>query len=440
MFSPKSSVLISILSGFGLLGIVVFTPVRSPENVDIYLDPKENLRGSTNYPEGGSLATSNIPSDQNKIADKSKLEYLDMNTQKLPLGDFLEEKEARINFGEDSPQSFRGFIGNEQSVSYLGERKYLIESTKFRMRGTLSSDSHLSDQSFLNSPASYNGAFSERRGLRKYDQFELDYKFTSNLGAYVSGSNIEIGGDRTQRQVLNQTMAGVSLHAGNFFDAKFLAGDSTIQTLNLNQSPNLNGLRQVENARRNIAGVRSLYEWQANFTPSEYFKVQTSVFNVQGETQNQSSTPEGGKVSLLIGSSNLQLNIRYNYFNSRNQTGSIFYSGFVPSQDLASLGFVFFLDKSKDYSVYVGNQMFNVFNDPYNQIRDNQGRSPSTFSASFRGKNPGLNRSTFFFNFQNQFYKDGVLLGVPGGNLNANVLNGKSFYEYATSLGLELAF
>lgn len=424
MFSPQSSVLVSLLSGFGLIGLVVLTPVKSPENIDILIPPKAETGTSTGLPflERKPVET--------KASNETPDDFLDINIEKTkePLST---ESEPKIIFGDDSARSNKSLSEIDNYVLNFGDRKYYLQSKGLSLRGV--QNTGMGSNTFAGS-----GSY-EKSGFRKFDQFEMDYQITSHLGAVVTGSNLEIGGDRTQRMALNQTMAGVSVQAGQFFEAKLLAGDSSLQNVNTTNS-NLNGLRQVEAVRRNVTDVRSLYEWQANFTPSEYFKVQTSIYNVRGENQNAVATPEGGKVSFLFGNQKLQLNIRYNYINARNQNGNIFYTGFVPSQDLASLGFVLFLDQSRNYSVYVGNQMFNVFNDPYNQIKDSSGRSPSTFSASFRGKNPSLSSTTFFLNFQNQFYKDGILLGVPGGNLNANVLNGKSFYEYATSLGLELAF
>ncbi|WP_244934683.1 hypothetical protein [Leptospira vanthielii] len=198
--------------------------------------------------------------------------------------------------------------------------------------------------------------------------------------------------------------------------------------------------RQLETNKRSLFDPRQSYEYQGSFNPSQFLKVQTSVYNVKTENPVLAYGAEGGKFSFFFGSDKVQLNLKYNYLNPR--PGSIPHGqlGFSPAQDNASLGLIFFLGSSKSYSLYVGNQIFNVFNDPLLQVKDHNGRSPETFSASFRGKPPGRLKTTFFLNFQNQFYKDGMLLGVPGGFMYGNGFNGKSFYEYVTSLGMELAF
>lgn len=198
--------------------------------------------------------------------------------------------------------------------------------------------------------------------------------------------------------------------------------------------------RQLEANKRSLVDPKQLYEYQGSFTPSQFLKVQTSVYNVKTENPVTAYGAEGGKFSFFFGSDKVQLNVRYNYVNARPGSLPGGQMGFSPAQDIASLGFIFFLGSSKNYSLYVGNQIFNVFNDPLLQVKDQNGRSPETFSASFRGKNPGKLKTTFFLNFQNQFYKDGMLIGVPGGFMYGNGFNGKSFYEYVTSLGMELAF
>ncbi|TGL88345.1 hypothetical protein EHQ68_11030 [Leptospira congkakensis] len=198
--------------------------------------------------------------------------------------------------------------------------------------------------------------------------------------------------------------------------------------------------RQMEANKRLLVDPKQLYEYQDSFSPSRFVKVQTSVYNVKTENPVTAYGAEGGKFSFFFGSDKVQLNVKYNYVNARPNAAQGGQTGFSPTQDIASLGFIVFLGPSKNYSLYVGNQIFNVFNDPLLQVKDQNGKSPETFSASFRGKHPGRLKTTFFLNFQNQFYKDGMLIGVPGGFMYGNGFNGKSFYEQVTSLGMELAF
>ncbi|TGM06507.1 hypothetical protein [Leptospira jelokensis] len=227
----------------------------------------------------------------------------------------------------------------------------------------------------------------------------------------------------------------------SFLDAK-LSGEPALSQILLSTSTHPSTtmiFRQLESNKRTLYDPKQLYEYQGNFSATSFLNVQTSVYNVKTENPVSSYGAEGGKFSFFFGSDKIQLNVKYNYVNQR-PSASNGQVGFVPTQDIASLGFIFYLGSSKNYSLYVGNQIFNVFNDPLLRVRDQNGRSPETFSASFRGKHSGNQKTTFFLNFQNQFYKDGVLYGVPGGYMVGNTFNGKSFYEYVTSLGMELAF
>ncbi|TGL41371.1 hypothetical protein [Leptospira perdikensis] len=226
------------------------------------------------------------------------------------------------------------------------------------------------------------------------------------------------------------------------WDAK-LTGEPSLSQPNLTTPVHPSAtmiFRQMDTNRRSLVDPKQMYEYQGSFSPSKFLKVQTAVYNVKTENPVAAYGAEGGKFSFFFGSDKVQLNVKYNYVNARPGSAPGGQMGFSPAQDIASLGLVVFLGSSKNYSLYVGNQIFNVFNDPLLQVKDQNGRSPETFSASFRGKHPGKLKTTFFLNFQNQFYKDGMLIGVPGGFMYGNGFNGKSFYEQVTSLGMELAF
>lgn len=234
----------------------------------------------------------------------------------------------------------------------------------------------------------------------------------------------------------------ISPQSVNIWDAK-QSGEPSLAQPNLSTPVHPSAtliFRQMDSNKRLLADPKQLYEYQGSFSPAQFLKVQTSVYNVKTENPVTAYGADGGKFSFFFGSDKVQLNVKYNFVNARPGSIPNGQMGFSPAQDIASLGFIFFLGSSKNYSLYVGNQIFNVFNDPLLQVKDQNGRSPETFSASFRGKHPGKLKTTFFLNFQNQFYKDGMLIGVPGGFMYGNGFNGKSFYEYVTSLGMELAF
>ncbi|MDF3820355.1 hypothetical protein P3G55_10615 [Leptospira sp. 96542] len=427
MFAPKSSVLVSILSGLGLVTVVTLTPVKEPESIDILL-PETNDFIDSGYHPGALL----------KEENESKVESKKVSTErsfdlKSPIFIPLPKNDEFRGFGESGMNDLRSKFDSDFYVSALGERKFSYKSDKIHVRGVQSTEgSILVAKDPLGSPMG-------KTSSKRFESFELDYALTKNLSAHVTSFQTDTN-DSRNRSSRGQTLAGISVQGGGFFDAKILAGDSTLGGTVRYYNSSLSQVRQIEANRRSFADAHQTYEWQANFTPSEYFKVQTSVFNIRGENLESQSRPEGGKVSLFMGTKKVQLNLRYNYVNSRPGSNGIFQSGFMPSQDIASFGMIVYLDSSRNYSIYLGNQVFNIFNDPFQHVKDNNGNSPATFSASLRGSNSRFNRSTFFLNFQNQFYKDGVLLGVPGGLAYSNLANGKSFYEYVTSMGMEIVF
>lgn len=332
MYSPKSSVYVSLFSGIGLLGVVYITPIK--ESTVRELEPRDSLELDDEY-----LRTNPIKTNSKKKSP-GNLEYSN-HLKSLSLG-------------------------------------FLVGS--------------------------------KNNGNKSLDGNLLDFDFTP------------------------QSM--------NVLDAKNSGEPSLSQTIQVTPiHPSATMIfRQMDANKRLLVDPKQLYEYQGSFSPAKFFKVQTSVYNLKTENPVSAYGAEGGKFSFFFGSDKIQLNVKYNYVNAKPGSYGNGQMGFMPGQDIASLGFIFFLGSSKNYSLYVGNQIFNVFNDPLLQVKDQNGRSPETFAASFRGKHPGKLKTTFFLNFQNQFYKDGMLIGVPGGFMYGNGFNGKSFYEYVTSLGMELAF
>lgn len=339
MNSPKVSVFVSLLSGIGLLAVVIMTPIQENQVKNLESKTKSLLV---------EKKTSNLTLELNKIIPKP-VDPVSSSTA----------KDRMISFSWEEP---------------------LLLSIKAKKRSNFSYSS--SQKESDGSPALY-----------------------SVQDAKLSGE-----------PALSQTILTTPNH------------------------PSVNMIfRQLETNKRTLYDPKSLFEYQGNFSASAFLKVQTSLYQSKVENPISTYANDGGRFSFFFGSDKVQLNLRYNYIHQR-PTSANGQLGFIPAQDIASLGLIFFLDPSKNYSLYVGNQIFNVFNDPMLQVRDQNGRSPETFSASFRGKHPGKLKTTFFLNFQNQFYKDGMLVGVPGGYMVGNAFNGRSFYEYVTSLGMEVAF
>ncbi|WP_109022234.1 hypothetical protein [Leptospira kobayashii] len=440
MFSPQSSVIVSLLSGAGLVAIVSLAPVRQFDGVDA---PSPWIRSS--QPKSDTpLFHDSLDSDNPRQYGNTDSVHPNPNEFSLraPISEELLDKNNKwensglVAESESLSSSIRNRTDWDLYSNRVGERKVFFQKDGLVMRGFSSS----SAQNWT--PFRRDSYLADRYGFRRNDSYEIQYSITSNIGAVVQGGAYDHFDDRSREQ-RNVAMAGVSVKTGDFFSARMLTGDSNyavntpVSSFNYNPlSPN----RPNDISRRERDDIKQVYEWQANFTPSDYFKLQTSVYNQRAENSVNLSSPDGGKVSLFAGNQRIQMNVRYNYLNSRNNSNGILTGqSFSPSQDLASLGVILFLDPSQRYSIYLGNNFYNVLNDPLNQVKDASGKSPTTFTASFRGKNPNASRSSFFFNVQNQFYKDGTMLGAPG-MMQLGGLQGKSFYEYATSLGLEVAF
>ncbi|WP_246047137.1 hypothetical protein [Leptospira ognonensis] len=437
MISPQNSVIISLLSGVGLLAVVSIAPVKSTdssvpmlpiEKEQILKEGKSNIESSLIKEKEIVYSSKKAPAQAEfhlnaSISETLRLEATSFEETFLP-----SQSEGRIS-------SIRSQTDWDLYENRIGEKKIFFQKDGLVMRA-IGNPSSLYPQ-FSRRDFSPVDRYTSRRG----DAYELQYAITPNIGAVVQGSSYDQIGDDRSRGQRNVAMAGISLQSGDLFQAKVLTGDSSY----VNSSPSttsfnpLNPNRPNDISRRERDDVKQLYEWQANFTPSDYFKLQTSVYNQRTENSLNMSSPDGGKVSVFMGGKKVQLNVRYNYLTNRNGAGNQNGQIFNPSQDLASLGVIVFLDQSQRYSIYVGNNFYNVLNDPVNQVKDASGKSPSTFTASFRGKNPASTKSSFFFNVQNQFYKDGALLGVPG-MTPLGIVQGKSFYEYATSLGVDVAF
>ncbi len=438
MFSPQNSVIISLLSGAGLVAVVSLAPVKSsepgkpmvPEQTSPIL--REKTKGTYRTLEDEKqiiFSQKKIPSQTEFNLNVSVFDSLQKENQNFENTFLPSLSEARI--GSVRNQSDWDLYENR-----LGEKRIYFQKDGLVMRAIGNASSLY--------PQLYRKDFSqlERPNIRRGNElYEVQYAITPNVGAVFQGGNYDLVNDDRTRLQRNVAMAGISIQTGNIFQAKVLTGDSSYVSTspaNFNFNP-LNPNRPTDISRRERDDVRQLYEWQANFTPSEYFKLQTSLYNQRTENSLNMSSPDGGKVSVFMGGKQVQLNVRYNYLTNRNVPNGQTNQGFNSAQDLASLGVIFFLDQSQRYSVYVGNNFYNVLNDPANQVRDGSGRSPSTFTASFRGKNSSSGKSSFFFNVQNQFYKDGMILGVPG-MVPLGSVQGKSFYEYATSLGVDVAF
>jgi hypothetical protein len=269
----------------------------------------------------------------------------------------------------------------------------------------------------------------------------MSYQINSNFSANFRSTQFDIFDDRLKQYPI--TMGGVSFNGSKYISTGFIAGESTLNNpYRYGQNGTFNGSnmnRETEISFRDVDRVnKNLFEWQANITPTKNILFQTAIYNSNRSLINETNVSEGARVAMAVGLKYFILNLKYNYLAdnlmrtiTRPDAASLF------NKDYAAFGFTFFLDKYKRYSLYVGNNYYNITtsNRPTDANANVQGNN--SFSASFRGKNSNYFNATFFLNFKNNTNKDyyysnfGVFRLPVYSQLNL---------EYATSLGLELSF
>lgn len=175
-----------------------------------------------------------------------------------------------------------------------------------------------------------------------------------------------------------------------------------------------------------------------NFFPSQNNVIQTLIYNSNRSYIHETNLAEGVRLALAVGLQYFIFNIKYNYLSDsliRNTYRSDIASAF--NKDYATVGFTFYLDRYKRYSIYLGHNYYNIAsqNRPIDSIAGISANN--SFSASFRGRSSEYYNSSFFFNFKNNTNRDYYYssFGVFRLPIASHLIS-----EYATSLGLELSF
>ncbi|HNI87456.1 MAG TPA: hypothetical protein PKX55_04815, partial [Leptospiraceae bacterium] len=268
---------------------------------------------------------------------------------------------------------------------------------------------------------------------------EMSYQINSNFSANFKSTQFDIFDDRLKQYPT--TMAGISF-TSKYVSTGFIAGESSFNNpYRYNQVGFLNGnnyyrdteiqLRDTDRANRN------LFEWQANISPTKNLMFQTAVYNSNRSLINETNVSEGVRIAMAIGLKYIVLNFKYNYLSDnlmrslmRPDSPSFF------NKDYAAFGLTFFIDKNKKYSIYIGNNVYNIAT--MTKPTDSSSTVPvnNSFSASFRGRNSDFN-TTFFFNFKNNanrefYYSNFGVFRLP--------ISSQVNFDYATSMGLELSF
>ncbi len=266
---------------------------------------------------------------------------------------------------------------------------------------------------------------------------ELSYRLSTNVTANVrSGANDNYGDDRLQ--ILPTTMAGLSFGNSKMVSAGFMTGESrtaNYYTNNVNMASPAQYLAREDQMQTKDPDRRNLFELHTNIAPTKNIQFQTGVYNSNRAILNEGAS-EGARVAMQVGFGYLIFNLKYN-FSSDNMMRSGFRADpSLNAKDYGGVGLTFFLDPSRRYSLYLGNNFYNLMVPVRYAEGTGREAQPTSFAASFRGKSP-LSNGIFFLNFRNQYNKDQLysnfgLFRIP--------VYSQINLDYATSLGIELSF
>ncbi|MGQ2827749.1 hypothetical protein ACT538_18200, partial [Leptospira kirschneri] len=198
-----------------------------------------------------------------------------------------------------------------------------------------------------------------------------------------------------------------------------------------NIDPNIGNNPVLRSQAMGNTGGRVI-EWQANIQPVRRLSFQTSVLNK--EKDKGFYNPEAARFSMFIDFSKIILNVRYSYSADPNTRNNGLY--ITPESDATTLGFTMLLDPAGRYSLFFGNNYYNLLSQKNSGINTQVDEPLRSFSASFRGKTSFQN-AIFFMNFRNNLSKGVIYTDVGPYRLPAF---SQYYTEYFTSLGMELSF
>ncbi|EMJ96808.1 hypothetical protein [Leptospira alstonii] len=279
----------------------------------------------------------------------------------------------------------------------------------------------------------------------KLDSFELSYTVLPGVEAILkTGNSLPYTADQKDQ---GYSMAGFSFQPNEYLNTKIVSGSSfgnsslTANRLSYapysanaqfaNIDPNVGTNPVLRNQAMGNTGGRVI-EWQANIQPVKRLSFQTSVLNK--EKDKGFYNPEAARFSMFIDFSKIVLNVRYSYSADPNTKNNGLY--ITPESDATTFGFTMFLDPAGRYSLFFGNNYYNLLSQKNSGINTQVEEPQRSFSASFRGKTSFQN-AIFFMNFRNNLSKGVIYADVGPFRLPAFSQN---YTEYFTSLGMELSF
>ncbi|AXR62690.1 hypothetical protein [Leptospira mayottensis] len=276
----------------------------------------------------------------------------------------------------------------------------------------------------------------------KLDSFELSYTILPGVEAILkTGNSLPYTADQKDQ---GYSMAGFSFKPNEYLSTKIISGssfgNSSLTTNRLpysanaqltNIDPNVGTNPILRNQALGNTGGRVI-EWQASIQPVKRLLFQTSVLNK--EKEKGLYNPEAARFSMFIDFSKIILNVRYSYSADPTAKNNGFY--ITPESDATTLGFTMLLDPAGRYSLFFGNNYYNLLSSRPSGINTQVDEPLRSFSASFRGKT-SFQSAIFFMNFRNNLSKGVIYTDV--GPLRLPAFS-QYYTEYFTSLGMELSF
>jgi hypothetical protein len=436
ILNTKVSAVISILSGIGLITVLSITPVSPPKNKGQYYYEKEKILPSKSNDKKAYVYLEKSKKEEQFFSIRTIREVQEEISKSIwgsgfsksspddVLTPLLNENQIRP-YQNLQPDVFTYYKDDKVSVNTIGDTRPITNQIlEYKYQNKISDSTNL-----------FQNKNSQIRNV------EMSYQINSNFSASFKSSQFDIFDDRLKQYPT--TTAGISFTGNKYISTGFIAGESNLNNpYRYNQGGFLNGnnfYRDTEISYRDVDRVnKNLFEWQANISPTKNLMFQTAVYNSNRSLINETNVSEGARLAMAVGLKYFVLNLKYNYLSDnlmrtilRPDAASMF------NKDYAAFGFTFFIDRYKRYSIYIGNNVYNIVTT--NRPTDSTASIPSnnSFSASFRGRNNDYYNTTFFFNFKNNANRDyyysnfGVFRLPVYSQLN---------FEYATSLGLELSF
>ncbi|MBW0435359.1 hypothetical protein HGB47_17265 [Leptospira yasudae] len=453
----QSSLLVSGLSAIGLGLLISVAQVKTPENFQeiesVPLEEKNDPSKSHPTLKGKHEEQKDI--QVFKISGLKKPSILEgwetdrgltdaKGSSFTGVGNGWNPFPSRNNLGWNQPDS----LFSDQNTNWTGSRFLGGKQGRVQMTSSVRPLNPFGELSpSLRGRKSDPFGQADRTGVNQatLDNFELSYTVLPGVEAILkTGNSLPYTADQKDQ---GYSMAGFAFKPNEYVSTKIVSGSSfgnsslTANRLTysphssnaqaMNIDPNIGNNPVLRNQAMGNAGGRVI-EWQANIQPVQRLSFQTSVLNKEKDKGLYS--PEAARFSMFIDFTKIILNVRYSYSADPTTRNNGLY--ITPESDATTLGFTMLLDPAGRYSLFFGNNYYNLLSQRNTGVNTQVDEPLRSFSASFRGKTSFQN-AIFFMNFRNNLSKGVIYTDVGPFRLPAF---SQYYTEYFTSLGMELSF